>query len=519
MMLAKGFARGVEDQLVRAISAPFPDSDATEAAERVIMSGPTHLLRHLYPAIVAHGTLPQAFDHLLASGADLDQLTIPVELYRATKPLSRIIGMPRDPRAALVSMSWVKARMERHTSLLFELLRNLGDAAGAFLVQGGQSLTLSCPTYRRWSHDLDIAVADIESGLGIIGALVQQLGFRVERCTINEDRGPTSAIARVVAAIDGHELHAGVNVRRGFFRLASTRGEGMEDSNLLVNLFDQRDVLTLSPADMLIRVLLRTAQDGWLTHLRRNDARILLTGRAGPLDWVRASQEARTVGVAGIFRHMADQVERIEGRSLAPFEVAEALAPSMGERALLHSLRSADLALENGRNPSKLFSVGLGEFEAKIAPKVWNELQQHHEGGVTGLVRRAYLAFQWRVLKAQVRAVYGARGHPRIAAPSIRVLRPMMHSLCELDDVSARHARFGSKCLANSPLGRRALGQLQLGDRTRLDRLLELVFYVEELKCGSSGDSHARPSLGEGTTSPNLAPHRCDNLRWIGSLR
>jgi hypothetical protein len=505
--------------LVSDLSMPWFAPAGRKAAEQAVASDRLEeMFAESYPAFLRHGTLSQAFFHLIESGADLDRLSIAALAYRRTHPLNRILGAPTEDQGDRISMAWVNAQLQRHSSILRTLLAEFAgpEEEQSFIILGGQGLRIACPPYERWSHDIDLAIPDVDRGLDLVNRLVNRFGFVVHRSTLSGHGKSASAIVRLVRMIDGHEVHADVHSRGDPGDESAGYVEG-RDAGPQAGMIDGRQVLVLSPVDMLLRVLLRIVRDGLVTHRARNDAWVLLTGRAGPLDWGGLCNQARAAGVGGVLGHVADRIERLEGETVVPPDAREELASSLAEIPVVRWLEAAGRARTFPSGPPRKTETAFPSPIIKLAGKTWGLFRSIEEEGAHGLIQRATARTQWLIFRAQCRATrHGGAASNVVVSRPVRALRAGVLSLCEMEGTAL--AREGQRigCLSRSRLPRTPLSAFDDVDQRRVRVLVELLNPVARDDSLEEGDGHLGRKLvsPRSDTRPSL-PHRCEDFRWI----
>jgi hypothetical protein len=332
------------DDVLAPLSSLYDDDDARRAARRLLAApDPGREVERLYPALLAHHTLPPALAHLERAGADLERLTIPTALFRATPRLNAILPAPDECAPGRVSLAGLRRRMEAHSALVRRALHDVLDldADGRLIVLFGRAVEGLCPDYARLprpKHDVDVFAPDLRDGLQLLNGAWEKLGFEVQGCrTCPADDGWITHLALYRVSKENHvlriDLLAGGRPIDPSLWFAPRRYPQLAARSRWVD-WDGRRMRVPSPEDVLLMLAEKARMKPSPTLRDFGDARFLLARLGGQLDWDYLTAAAHDGGLGASVYVLAREAERREARKLVPPRVLTRLAPGRLERLL-----------------------------------------------------------------------------------------------------------------------------------------------------------------------------------------
>lgn len=250
------------------------------------------------------------FTHLLRqftlAGLNLQALTVAKPIWDGCSTSTVVPPLAAGP-GGRITLDTIAAALDAHRALQRGIITLLAQAFPAsFLVMFGQGIALAHVGYtERFSHDIDLLVADPTDGQAIVDALRDQ-GFATSGPRFGSCGGVAFHDWRLNASnFSGHRMHIDISTA------AVTNTNGWMRPLVLPNLFDAAQMVTvpdaglppvLVPSDthQLVLVCEKAQRKHRYDARVRCDATVLL--RDGALDDVAVTETAKRSGLTGSLR-------------------------------------------------------------------------------------------------------------------------------------------------------------------------------------------------------------------------
>lgn len=257
-------------------------------------------------AFLNHRIVTHLLRQFTLAGLDLRGLAVAKPVWDGNSTSTVVPPLPAGPDGR-ITLDTIAAALDAHRALQRGIVTMLSRSfPGAFLLMFGQGIALAHPGYtERFSHDIDLLVADPAHGQAIVDAL-RDHGFATSGPRAGSYGGVPFHDWRLDAAnLGGHRMHIDISTA------AVTNTNGWMRPLVLPDLFDEAQAVTIAeagpyptfvPSDTHQLVLVcEKAQRKLRYDARvRCDAAVLV--RNGVLDDAEVAETARRSGLTASLR-------------------------------------------------------------------------------------------------------------------------------------------------------------------------------------------------------------------------
>jgi hypothetical protein len=326
--------------------------------------------------------------HLEDAGANLDELEISPERYRATFPTG-YRPVWNVAATAPVTATHLLDMYVTHRRLLAEPVATLTDAGlDDFVLVSGRAYQARYPHYSsRAEFDTDLVAGTIDAAMAAADAL-EETGFALDTVRIRRMGSNPDATVEIRREARGHRVWVGILV--GGYH--AHRGPILERAEVMD--FLDRPVRVASAEDMLVMLAARVERKRAFARVNANDAAIIVSSSRGRLDWDYVERHASRARLGVTLLTILAEAERVAGEDLVPATVRSGLAgTALAMRFVSRRTAAAEMTL------------GQRSVSERAARRVWlADLRRRELGRSHSPARwsRPVLRIQRRILHRQL---------------------------------------------------------------------------------------------------------------------